>query len=158
MTARLCANCGKPLVQREGERAGKFNARETCDVSCGVKLGHKRLVERAMRIYGIDEAELSRRAAAGLCACGKPVHIAANRSRRKTCGRRQCRGFSAAMKCDGYFDGERELQWPKVMGPIEADFSAHEITPRDGGFGFKIVRADARSYTGCSAAYTAGVA
>lgn len=158
MTDRYCAHCGKPLVQRPSELDAKFKVRETCNFGCGAHLGHKRLVERAMAKYGITIDELARRANAGLCACGEPVRVSERGTRRKTCGRRQCRGFSAADTTDGYFEGERQIHWPVVTGEVFADFSGQNVAARDGGFGFKIVRADDRSYAGCSAAYTAGVA
>jgi hypothetical protein len=55
-------------------------------------------------------------------------------------------------------DASYQPQWPTISGEIVADFSGHDVDARDGGFGFKIIRADDRSYTGCSAAYAAGVA
>ena len=157
MPDRFCLVCGKPLVQRSREQSRKFDQRVTCGQTCRAHLGHKRLAERAMRVHGITEDELTRRAAAGLCSCGDPVSVN-GRHRRKTCGKHECRGFSAAKASDDYAAGERVLPWPVVTGPVEADFSQHEVAAKDGGYGFKILKADARSYTGCSAAYAAGVA
>ncbi len=156
MTVRFCLFCGKPLVQRRREDVRKFARRVTCGQECGSYLGQRRLIERAMRVHGITEEELTRRAAAGLCSCGRPVSVN-SRHKRKTCGKRECRGFSAARASDDYAADERAVPWPVVTGPIEADFSRHEVAAKDGGDGMKIIKADARSYTGCSAAYAAGV-
>ena len=72
-------------------------------------------------------------------------------------GGTKCRGFSAARGKDIGYAEERVVHWPVVTGEVVADFSQHNVAAKDGGFGMKIVRADARSYTGCSAAYATGV-
>jgi hypothetical protein len=84
------------------------------------------------------------------CVCGKAKPP---RARGRTCGDRICRGLLSARREASY-----QPQWPSVGGEIVADFSGHDVDARDGGYGFKIIRADDRSYAGCSAAYAAGVA
>lgn len=154
---RVCAYCGRPLVQRENEHSSKFATRETCNFGCGAHLGHRRFIERTLLTYGIDEAEWRRRREAGLCVCGKPVAIASRDCRRrKTCGSTECRSFAQGPR--EFVKDEHEPPWPVVTGPITADFSGQNVNPGDGGFGMRIVKADVRSYTGCSAAYAAGVA
>lgn len=190
MTERFCAHCGTRLVRREDERPSKFAARESCNRDCGAHLSHKRLVERSRRNYGITDEELARRNEAGLCGCGKPLGIGANRVTLTTCGAPVCRGWvhihetrclcgaprgrdargRLKLTCGSrpcrakasvnirFRPNPEVLEWPKVSGEVIADFSAHEIAAKDGGYGFKIIKADDRSYAGCSAAYTAGVA
>lgn len=156
--SRECAHCRKPLVQRPSEDDRKFATRQTCNFECGAHLGHTRMIERTLRVHGITVDELDRRRAAGLCACGKPVSIGKRGTARVTCGDHRCRGMASGGGRKQADDDSYSPGWPQVTGPVEADFWAHNIATTDGGYGFKIVRADDRSYAGCSAAYTAGMA
>lgn len=150
---RYCQYCGKLLVQRENESRSKYRIRVCCNFGCGAHLGHKRQIEEAMLRHGVDAEEMARRREAGLCFCGKPLRRSFGVTR-KTCGDRACLGFNAAAFTT-YADGEQRVPWPKVTGPVVADFSPYEVVAKDGGWGLKIVKADDRSYSGCSAAYTA---
>ena len=89
-----------------------------------------------------------------ICNNPKPSRV-----RGKTCGSRVCRGKLSAQtyKMTPPYPAW-EPQWPTLRAVVQADFSAHEVVAKDGGYGFKIIKADDRSYAGCSAAYAAGIA
>jgi hypothetical protein len=152
MNQRFCAYCGAVLVQRPSENDWYFARRSTCNFGCGAQLGHRRrTIKRALELLGITAEELDRRRDAGLCMCGKPLLRGSRGRKRRTCGNMGCRGVLQG-PATGYAPGEHVLQWPEVTGEVAADFSAHNVDARDGGFGVKIVRGDDRSYVGCSLA------
>jgi len=147
---RVCAlkECGKPLIKRDNEREAEFNRRETCGVSCGAKFGAWR---KQQNNPGLTLARLRKarpRKPKSCPVCGEPLvkrdsEILSVFERRRTCG-----PMCATSRKSIFYGG-----WPKITGEIDWNnaFAAHNIIPPN-EYGSLPHRADARTYTGCSAA------
>ena len=150
---RICAlkECGKPLIKRDNEKESDFKRRETCGVTCGSRFGSWRKQQNNPGLTLARLRKLRLRKPRSCAVCDAPIVKHDGETQTLFNLRKACSPVCAAIR-----ESDKRIYnggWPKITGEIDWNnaFAAHNIIPPN-EYGSLPHRADARTYTGCSAA------